>query len=94
VLDWLFVIDAGPIADGASLGMGIVPPSGDVNITQFYCLDSNFQNGPVYDGSFPGCTTSLEGTTPVVQTLGISTDIPNDLPIRSHSILRRGITLT
>ena len=77
VLDWLFVIDAGPHAGGASLGMD--PPFGDVTITQYYCLDSNFQNGQTYNGSAPSCTTSLEGTTPDVQTLSVTTDIPNDL---------------
>ncbi len=63
VIDWLFVIDAGPIAGGASLGMD--PPSGDVTVTQYYCLDSNFEGGQTY-GSAPACTTSLEGTTPDV----------------------------
>ncbi len=71
VIDWLFVIDSGPLAGGASLGMD--PPFGDVTITQYYCLDSNFQNGPTYNGSAPTCTTSLEGTTPQVQMLSVST---------------------
>lgn len=75
VIDWLFVIDAGPTAGGASLGLD--PPSGDITITQYYCLDSNFQGGPAYDGSAPTCTTSLQGTTPGVQTLAVST--PDDL---------------
>jgi hypothetical protein len=39
-IDWFFVIDAGPVADGASLGMD--PPFGDVTITQNYCTDSFF----------------------------------------------------
>jgi hypothetical protein len=40
IIDWLFIIDAGPVADGASLGMD--PPFGDVTITQNYCTDSFF----------------------------------------------------
>jgi hypothetical protein len=75
VIDWLFVIDAGPVAGGASLGMD--PPSGDITITQYYCLDSNFEGGPAYDGSAPTCSTSIEGTTPDVQKLTVST--PDDL---------------
>jgi hypothetical protein len=55
------------------------PPSGDITVTQYYCLDSNFQDGQVYDGAAPTCTTSLEGMTPDVQTLTVSTDIPDDL---------------
>lgn len=39
-LDWFFVIDAGPVADGASIGMD--PPFGDVTISQSYCTDSFF----------------------------------------------------
>lgn len=77
VIDWLFVIDAGPIAGGASLGMD--PPSGDITITQYYCLDSNFQGGQTYDGSPPTCTTSVEGTNPDVQTLTVSTNNPADI---------------
>jgi hypothetical protein len=90
VLDWLFVIDAGPLAGGASLSMD--PPSGDITVKQYYCLDFNFQNGQVYDGSAPSCTASLEGTTPDVQPLAVST-FRMILPTRSHSILRRRITL-
>lgn len=77
VVDWDFVIDAGPIAGGASLGMD--PPSGDITITQYYCLDSNFQNGQTYNGSAPTCSTSLEGTVPAVQTLSVSTTNPDDI---------------
>ena len=77
VVDWFFVIDAGPTAGGASLGMD--PPSGDITVTQYYCLDSTFQNGPLYNGSAPVCTTSLQGTTPDVQTLSVTTDIPDAL---------------
>jgi hypothetical protein len=78
VLDWFFLIDAGPLASGASLGMD--PPSGDITVTQYYCLDSNFEGGPTYSGSAPTCTTSLEGSkTPGVQTLSISTTDPADI---------------
>lgn len=77
VLDWFFLIDAGPIAGGASLGMD--PPSGDVTITQYYCLDAGFQNGQTYDGSAPSCAASDNGPTPDVQTLSVTTDIPDDL---------------
>jgi len=77
VVDWFFVIDAGPIASGASLGMD--PPAGDISITQYYCLDSNFQDGPIYNGSAPSCTTSITGAPAAVQTLSVTTDIPDDL---------------
>lgn len=75
VVDWLFVIDAGPIAGGASLGMD--PPTGDVTVTQYYCLDSIF-NDPTYTGSAPTCGPSLDGGgSPDVQMLSVST--PDDL---------------
>ena len=77
VIDWLYNIDSGPVTSGASLGMD--PPSGDITITQYYCLDSNFENGQSYEGVAPTCTTSLEGTRPGVQALTVSTTDPNDL---------------
>lgn len=77
VIDWLFVIDPAPIAGGSSLGMD--PPFGDVTVNEYYCLDSNFQNGPAYNGSPPGCTTSLAGAATDVQSLSVTTTIPNDL---------------
>ena len=39
-VDWSFVVDVGPQADAASLGMD--PPSGNVTITQEYCTDALF----------------------------------------------------
>lgn len=77
VIDWDFVIDSGPIAGGAHIGMD--PPSGDITITQYYCLDSNFADGQTYDGSAPTCSESLEGTIPDVQTLTLSTLNPDDV---------------
>lgn len=74
VIDWDYVIDAGPIAGGASLGMD--PPTGDITITEYFCLDSNFVSG-TYNGSAPSCTPSIEGTLPSVQTLTVS-DTPAD----------------
>jgi len=41
-LDWFFIIDSGPVASGASIGLD--PPFGDVTITQNYCTDSFFEN--------------------------------------------------
>ncbi len=76
VIDWFFQIDAGPIAGGASLGMD--PPSGDITVNQYYCLDTFFTS-PTYSGSAPICENTLEGNAPTVQTLSVSTDIPNDL---------------
>lgn len=55
------------------------PPSGDITITQYYCLDSNFQGGQMYEGSAPSCTTSIEGAGSDVQTLTASTNNPNDV---------------
>lgn len=77
VIDWDFVIDSGPIAGGAHIGMD--PPTGDITITQYYCLDSNFAGGQTYDGSPPTCSVSQEGTVPDVQTLSLSTLNPDDI---------------
>jgi hypothetical protein len=48
-IDWLFDIDDGPEAAGASLGLD--PVTGGVNVTQTYCLDSSLNPTP--------CTTPL-----------------------------------
>ena len=84
VLDWLFVIDAGPIASGADLGMD--PPFGDVTITQYYCVDSLFTN-PVYQGVAPTCGTSINGGAPQVQTLQVVNNVNPDLNKLQDSIL-------
>jgi hypothetical protein len=83
VLDWLFVIDSGPIAQSASLGMGLA--FGDVTVTQYYCLNSLFQN-PVYQGVAPACGVSITGTTPQVQTLSVSSNVNPDLDRLTDSI--------
>lgn len=70
VIDWLFLINDSGTAAGASLGIDAA--SGNLLITQYYCLDSNFSSGQAYTGSAPTCTTSLEGTVPAVQTLNVS----------------------
>lgn len=76
VLDWFFLIDSGATAASASLSAPSA--SGDITITQYYCLDSIFE-GNTYNGSAPVCSPSVEGTDPSVQTLSITTDIPNAL---------------
>jgi hypothetical protein len=44
-VDWSFVVDVGPQADAASLGMD--PPIGNVTITQEYCTDALFNSDGV-----------------------------------------------
>jgi len=75
VIDWFFLIDPGPRADGASLGMD--PPFGDVTITQSYCNDSFFSTGP---NGGTVCTGRADPSSP--QSLQVTT-IP---PVLTDSI--------
>lgn len=70
VFSWLFLINDSGTASGTSLTIN--PPAGDVTITEYFCLDSNFQNSQ-YNGTAPTCTTSVEGPTAQVQTLLVGT---------------------
>lgn len=72
VIDWAFDIDAGPIASGASLGMD--PPSGDVTITQDYCVDSYIS---AYSAGTPFCYGGDDSTPPPVQSLSVTPTSPN-----------------
>jgi hypothetical protein len=74
VIDWLFDIDNGPYAGGASLGMD--PPSGDVTITQDYCVDSYIST--YIAGSAPSCYDAESGVDPAVQSLTVTTNDPTD----------------
>jgi len=70
IFSWLFLINDSGTAGGTSLTIN--PPGGDVTITEYFCLDSNFQNNQ-YDGSAPGCTTSVEGSGAGVQVVTVAT---------------------
>lgn len=75
VIDWYFAIDAGPYAGGAELGMD--PPSGDVTITQSYCVDSLMsQYSPTAPTtcSIPGA--EFNGNVPL-QSLTVTVPNPN-----------------
>jgi len=74
VIDWHFVIDNGPGASGASLGLD--PPFGDVSITQQYCVDSFIT--AYQAGSNPVCYTGTDARGPSVQSLTVTTDLPFD----------------
>ena len=63
-IDWRFVIDTGPIDEGASLGLD--PVFGGVNVTQTYCVDSSLSPTP--------CTNALGTVTP--QTISVDTTNP------------------
>lgn len=71
VIDWFFDIDAGPTASGAQLGMD--PPTGDVSITQYYCVDSNLSP---YSTDRPSCS-SIPGTNVVPPLQFITVTVPN-----------------
>jgi hypothetical protein len=70
VIDWFFAIDAGPSASGADLGMD--PPFGSVTITQDYCVDSFITAYGA--GSTPTC---YSGNAPPIQSLTVTTSVPN-----------------
>jgi len=72
VIDWQFIIDNGPGASGANLGLD--PPFGDVTITQAYCVDSFIT--AYQAGSNPACYTGTDSRAPSVQLLTVTTDLP------------------
>jgi hypothetical protein len=77
LIDWHFDIDAGPEADGASMGMD--PPAGDASATQSYCNDSFNSIIVGTSGSTPGCTVFSDTgapTTTSAQTFQVSTIPP------------------
>jgi PEP-CTERM motif len=65
-IDWRFIIDPGPVQDGASLGLD--PVFGGVNVTQTYCVDSFLNPTPCSNANALGTVTpqtiSVDNTNP------------------------------
>jgi MYXO-CTERM domain-containing protein len=93
-LEWLMVIDAGPVGAGANIDMD--PPFGTVSITQKYCADGT-TDGPDFCStgfqslmvSSPPCTTN-----PIIDPAGCSSSLTFSPPIRSFAEVLTSIALT